>query len=259
MPATAVRTAISPGHSRPSGPKVCAQSGHWYAFLSSQDHEALLIARSEPHPLRLRCPLGCLAGWAPRSVSGLAGGLRRRLAAGRGDRHRERPARGMCARRTRSGLGGGRAAATVALCPGHETRRLHRPTARCGGWPAVRRQGRRGLGRSLGSAVNPGRLLIVLEASRDARHPIAAASGGHHESDAPYAGMLPRFALVGAIGAGAASTTVLTPPLLRHLPPWTCGCSVIHIRAPRKHGWPPARAFLASRPVDATITGRPRR
>ena len=33
LPGTAVRTALSPGHARPSGPKVCVQSAHWYAFL----------------------------------------------------------------------------------------------------------------------------------------------------------------------------------------------------------------------------------
>src|SRR5512132_2553446 len=33
MPVTAVRNAVSPGHARPSGPKVCAQSAHWYAFF----------------------------------------------------------------------------------------------------------------------------------------------------------------------------------------------------------------------------------
>src|SRR4029450_13443397 len=38
MPVTAVRTAVSPGHARPSRPKVCAQSGHWYAFLRTVPH-----------------------------------------------------------------------------------------------------------------------------------------------------------------------------------------------------------------------------
>src|SRR5215217_5240647 len=33
MPVTAVRTALSPGHARPSRPKVRVQSAHWYAFL----------------------------------------------------------------------------------------------------------------------------------------------------------------------------------------------------------------------------------
>src|SRR5512132_1439237 len=33
MPVTAVRSALPPGHARLSGPKVCAQSARWYAFL----------------------------------------------------------------------------------------------------------------------------------------------------------------------------------------------------------------------------------
>jgi len=32
MPVTAVRTAVSAGRVRPSGPKLCVQSTHWYAF-----------------------------------------------------------------------------------------------------------------------------------------------------------------------------------------------------------------------------------
>src|SRR6266508_4033119 len=46
MPVTAVRTAVSPGRIRPSGPKLCVQSAHWYAFLK----EARLFRR---HPIRL--------------------------------------------------------------------------------------------------------------------------------------------------------------------------------------------------------------
>src|ERR671911_482545 len=37
MPVTAVRTALSAGGARPSGPKVCVQSEHWYAVLRSVD------------------------------------------------------------------------------------------------------------------------------------------------------------------------------------------------------------------------------
>jgi hypothetical protein len=33
MPVTAVRTALSAGHARPSRSKVCVQSAHWYAFF----------------------------------------------------------------------------------------------------------------------------------------------------------------------------------------------------------------------------------
>src|SRR5215212_9701527 len=33
MTVTAVRTALSPAHARPSRPKVCVQTAHWYAFL----------------------------------------------------------------------------------------------------------------------------------------------------------------------------------------------------------------------------------
>ena len=33
MPVTAVRTALSPARDRPSAPKGCVQSAHWYAFI----------------------------------------------------------------------------------------------------------------------------------------------------------------------------------------------------------------------------------
>src|SRR5215218_6997506 len=66
MPVTAVRTAVFPGHLRPSGPKVCVQTGHWYAFLPPR-------ARTDP---KTRCPGGSklFEPWAAGKVMGLPGG-----------------------------------------------------------------------------------------------------------------------------------------------------------------------------------------
>jgi hypothetical protein len=45
MPVTAVRTALSAGRARPSVPKVCVQSAHWYAFMND-DLTPVFIAAS---------------------------------------------------------------------------------------------------------------------------------------------------------------------------------------------------------------------
>ena len=60
MPAAAVRTALFPGHARPSGSTVCGQSAHWYAFLrllptANLAHNLVRMCR-----LRNRCRLARL-------------------------------------------------------------------------------------------------------------------------------------------------------------------------------------------------------
>lgn len=138
---------------------------------------------------------------------------------------------GECARGARGpAWDGRRAAATVGFCSGHDARRLHLAAARCGVGVVA------GQGRSSGSAINPGQLLTFLEASRDARHPIAA-SQAHHESDAPGAGHANYLRLgrchwrrrsVHDRAHASPSAACTTPGLM--------DAGVIHIRAPREPG-----------------------
>src|SRR4029453_12841172 len=75
MPVTAVRTALSPAHARPSGPKVCVQTAHWYAFLPpdlDRHPYALPCAPARPACCPQPChPPGKTAALTSRSISGL--------------------------------------------------------------------------------------------------------------------------------------------------------------------------------------------
>jgi hypothetical protein len=59
MPVTAVRTAVPAGRVRPSVPKLCVQSAHWYAFFQAifqpAIREPMLPSNLHPGPLRPRC------------------------------------------------------------------------------------------------------------------------------------------------------------------------------------------------------------
>src|SRR5215217_6063283 len=63
MPVTAVRTAVPAGRARPSGPKVCVQTAHWYAFLRSvlrTGGAVLLIASGSLIPCSAPLSPACL-------------------------------------------------------------------------------------------------------------------------------------------------------------------------------------------------------